>query len=254
MTWTIAWWTQAETELAAAAVKGALQDWCLQWGVDPEVFRVESGSRVAMAGSAGWQCVTGSGDRDGVWATHPDVAARTLAAAVCDDERDASVVSRHGGALSLSAARQGAREMLDALRAHFDWTPIDDDQPRELPAGLERGGLGVTIRVGEASFQLILSAGVARSVTGRVKEAFGKSLANLHVVLGQRAIVLSVALRSVRLEVGNLCSLAVGDVIALDHRLDEPATLYAEDASSVAHAHLSRVGSLKAIRLERAAS
>ncbi|QVQ26151.1 FliM/FliN family flagellar motor C-terminal domain-containing protein [Achromobacter deleyi] len=252
--WTIAWWTQAEMERAADSVRGALLDWCGQWGVDPGALRAEPASWPAPAAAAGWQCVTGSGDRNGAWMTHPDMAARGLAAAVCDEEREAATAMRQGGPLSLSVARQAARAMLASLRADFDWSEVDHDQPCALPAGLERGGLSLSVWVGDAQLGVVLSAGVARAVTGRVKESPSLPLAALQDVLGRRGILLDVALRPVRLEIGSLCSLAIGDVIALDHKLDEPATLYAEDASPVARAHLSRVGPQKAIRLERAAA
>ncbi|WZB69048.1 FliM/FliN family flagellar motor switch protein [Achromobacter xylosoxidans] len=71
--------------------------------------------------------------------------------------------------------------------------------------------------------------------------------------IGQRAVRLNVTLRPVRLEIGGLCSLSIGDVVALDHGLEEPAMLRAQDATAVAEVHLAKIGPHKAIRLDRAA-
>ncbi len=253
-TWTIGWWTQQETERAADSIKGALLGWCGQWGVDLAALHAEPEGWAAMPGSADWQRVTGSGDRDGVWITHPNTAAPGLAVTVCDEARDAATVTRHGGPLSLAVSRQAGRAMVKALCVHFDWSDVDDEQSCALPGGVRRGGLSLAVRIGDAPMRVVLSAGVARSLTGRVQVPSPSPLAALQEVLGRRGILLNVALRPVQLEIGSLCSLTVGDVIALDHKLDEPATLSAEDASTVAQAHLSRIGPKKAIRLDRAAS
>ncbi|MDR6602105.1 flagellar motor switch/type III secretory pathway protein FliN [Achromobacter deleyi] len=252
--WTIAWWTEVEQARAAGAVREALRDWAVQWGGDTLAIRVEA-SPLPDSGVAGaWQCVTGGGDRDGVWVTHPDTAASVLAAALCDDEGDGSAVTRHGSTLSLAVAREAARALDEALCQHFDWS-ASVDAPCVLPDGAERGGLGLSVHVGFATpLRIVLSAGVARAVAGRAPAAPQASLAGLQDVVGRRRITLNVDLRPVRLEIGSLCSLTIGDVVALDHKLDEPVTLYAEDASPVAEAHLSKIGSQKAIRLNRAAS
>ena len=250
--WTIAWWTEAEKVQAATTVWDALRDWAVQWGgqgLQVEVAPLPPGG---LATSASWLCVTGSGDRDGVWLTHPDTSARPLAAVLCDDEGDGVVATRHGGSMSLAVAREAARALGAALCAHFDWSAADD-APCELPSGSERGGLNLSVGVGDAHLRMVLSAGVARAVAGRVSSPSVTPLAALQDAIGRRAISLNVDLRPVRLEIGSLCSLAIGDVVALDHKLDEPVMLYAEDASPVAEAHLSRTGSQKAIRLERAA-
>ncbi|TQJ96174.1 type III flagellar switch regulator (C-ring) FliN [Achromobacter sp. SLBN-14] len=252
--WTIAWWTHAEMERTADSVRKALLGWCGQWGVAADALRVEPASLPDTANSASWQCVTGDGDEDGVWVSHPETAARALAVAVCDDDRNASPMTRAAGPMSLSVARQAGRAVVETLCAHFAWIARDDAQASSLPPRLESGSLSVSVRIGDAALWIVLSAGVARSIAGRVPFSPSSPLVPIQDVLGARAIALAVALRPVRLEIGSLCSLAVGDVIALDHKLDEPTTLYAEDASPVAQAHLSRIGPQKAIRLDRAAS
>lgn len=253
MVWTIAWWTEAEQARAAAAVRGALGDWALQWGGETLAIRVDASPWTDSDAAAAWQCVTGSGDRDGAWITHPDTAARSLTAVLCDDEGDGLAAARHGSSLSLAVAREAARALAATLCKHFDWT-ASVDTPCVLPEGAERGGLNLSVHIGAAaSLRMVLSAGVARAVAGRAPGASPAPLAALQDVVGRRRITLSVDLRPVRLEIGSLCSLTIGDVVALDHKLDEPVTLYAEDASPVAEAHLSRTGSLKAIRLDHAA-
>lgn len=253
-TWTIGWWTQAERDRAADSVRRALYDWAGQWGVDESTLAA-AGSAVAPTEAAftGWQCLTGSGDRDGVWLTHADVTARALGAALCDDARDPDTVSRHGGPVSQAVARQAARALGAALCTHFDWSAANDDAACSLPAGLLRGGMALSVAVAGATLMLMCGAGVARGLAARAPERADVPLVSLPQVIGGRPVTLSIALRSVRLDIGSLCSLAVGDVIALDHKLDEPVALLAGDASPVADAYLARIGLQKAIRLGRAA-
>lgn len=250
--WTIAWWTETELAKAVAALRDPLQDWGEQWGGNTRFALVEAASWPGSGTEHVWQRVTGSGDRDGVWISHPESAMRSLAAVLCDDEGTGVAAIRHGGSLSLAVARQAWGALAASLCGHFGWTAADD-APSALPPGLERGGLCLSVRVGEAELRIALAAGVARAVAGRGAGLSAAPLDALQDVVGRRRITLNVALRPVRLEIGSLCSLAIGDVVALDHKLDEPATLYAEDASPVAEVHLSRTGSQKAIRLDRAA-
>lgn len=249
--WTIAWWTETEKAQASESVREALQDWTEQWSGDAQLLRVEPAAWPDLDTGVGWQCVTGSGDGDGVWLTHPDVSAHALAMALCD-EREGMSETHHRGAISIAVARKAARAFATSLCGHFDWT-VTDDAPCALPLGLQRGGLCLSLRVGQAGLRLVLGAGVARVAARRVLGTPDVPLAALQDVVSRRSVTLSAALRPVRLEIGNLCSLAIGDVVALDHKLDEPVTVYAEDGSPVAEAHLSRIGVQKAIRLHRAA-
>ncbi|WP_434644491.1 FliM/FliN family flagellar motor C-terminal domain-containing protein [Achromobacter piechaudii] len=252
--WTIGWWTEAEQAQAAAAVQDALRDWGEQWGGETLPLRVDALPWAEVVAAPAWQCVTGSGDRDGAWITHPDVVARSLAAVLCDDQGDSVAATRHGSSMSLAVAREAALAIGPALCKHFDWTAAAD-ATCSLPEGAERGGLRLSVHIGAAAhLQMMLSAGVARAVAGRAPGVSAAPLAALQDVVGRRRITLSVGLRPVRLDIGSLCSLMIGDVVALDHKLDEPATLYAEDASQVADAHLSKAGSQKAIRMVRAAT
>ncbi len=252
-TWTIGWWTQAERQRAADAVRHALREWAGHWGADEATLTVDDGAvQEADRGAAAWLRLTGSSDRDGVWLTHPDAAARGLGAALCDDARDPDTVTRHGGPVSQAVARQAARALAIALCTHFDWTASDADAACALPDGLARGGLTLSLSVAGAAVTLVLSAGVARAVARRLPDA-AAPLTPLPQVIGQRSVTLAVALRSARLDIGSLCSLTVGDVIALDHKLDEPVALLAGDGSPVADAHLAKIGPNKAIRFGRAA-
>ncbi|WP_183004823.1 FliM/FliN family flagellar motor C-terminal domain-containing protein [Achromobacter sp. UMC71] len=232
----------------------ALRDWAGQWGTDESIVAVAGGAVApAEAAVAGWLCLTGSGDWDGVWLTHPDAAAQGLGGALCDDRREPDAVTRHGGPVSQAVARQAVRALAASLCTRFDWTAVNDDAACVLPTGLLRGGLALSLSVAGAPLVLVCSAGVARNVTARLPDALEVPLVSLPQVIGLRPVTLSVALRSVRLDIGSLCSLTTGDVIALDHKLDEPVALLAGDASPVADAHLARIGPQKAIRFGRAA-
>ncbi|CUJ95570.1 FliM/FliN family flagellar motor C-terminal domain-containing protein [Achromobacter xylosoxidans] len=253
-TWTIAWWTQAERDRAASNVRLALCDWARQWGAEESVVGVGDGAvSPGEAAVTGWLRLTGSGDQDGVWLTHPDAAARVLSGALYDDGRDPDTLTRHGGPVSQAVARQAARALAASLRAHFDWAAADDDLASALPEGLLRGGMALSVAVAGATLMLVCGAGVARGIAGRRPGALEAPLVPLPQVIGRRPVTLTVALRPVRLDIGSLCSLAAGDVIALDHKLDEPVALLAGDASPVADANLARIGPQKAIRFERAA-
>lgn len=254
-TWTIGWWTAAERERAAAAVSAALEAWRGQWGgtlnvIDTDLLGPEPASGNEPA--AAWLRLTGHGDRDGVWLTHPDTAARALGLAFFDDARNLQSLSRHGGSLSLAVARQAAQALAAALLAHFDWRSTEDAAACTLPDGVARGGLMLRLSVAGAPLALVLSAGVARAVSGRGGAEAMAPLRPLPEVIGERTVMLNVALRAVRLDIGSLCSLARGDVIALDHKLDEPVALLAGDGSPVADAHLVKMGQFKAIKFGRA--
>jgi len=252
-TWTIGWWTQAERDRAAKAVCQALRDWAEQWGADEVALHLDGVDAThGDFGVASWLRVTGSGDRDGVWLTHPDAIARELGAALCDDARDLDKVARHVGPVSQAVARRAACALAAALCTHFDWSKADADAACVLPDGLARGGLTLSLSVAGALLTVVFSAGMARAVTGRMPDA-AASLIPLPHVIGRRSVTLAVTLRSIRLDIGSLCSLTVGDVIALDHKLDEPVALLAGDGSQVADAHLAKIGPSKAIRLGRAA-
>lgn len=251
-TWTIGWWTDAEQQRAAAAVAAALGEWTVLWEGQSRLPSVTSIPWTGVSQAADWKPITGRGDRDGVWMTHPDAAGRELGIALCGSAgEDAPGLGRHGGPLAFQAGSQAAHALAAALCTHFDWNAADESR-EALPSGLERGGLAFALCVGNATLQLAFSAGVCRAVAGRKAQPSATSLVALQEVIGQRPISLSVALQPVRLEIGSLCSLAVGDVIALDHKLDDPVTLGAADGCFVAQAHLAKVGVRKAVRLERA--
>ncbi|WZB76128.1 hypothetical protein WJ972_09755 [Achromobacter insuavis] len=104
-------------------------------GADPLSGEPEIGEPFAEA----WLCVTGVGDRDGVWLTHPDAVARPLGAGLCDDARNPETLNRHGGPMSQAVARQAAKALATALSSRFEWRAMADTTACVLPDGAARG-------------------------------------------------------------------------------------------------------------------
>ncbi|MFG0227316.1 FliM/FliN family flagellar motor C-terminal domain-containing protein [Achromobacter sp. 413638] len=249
--WSIGWWTGQESGRVADTLRESLRDWCEQWGAEFAALRVEPEAfdRPPSTDPV-WLALSDGADQGGVWMAHSDVATRALGAALCGDA-EGDVVARSGGAMLAGAGRRAALALAEALRQAQAWHAIDS-APGALPEGVARGGLMMSVRLGQARLPLALSAGAAQRLAGRVRGK-GAPLAPLQQAIGQRAVRLNVTLRPVRLEIGGLCSLSIGDVVALDHGLEEPAMLRAQDATAVAEVHLAKIGPHKAIRLDRAA-
>ena len=114
-----------------------------------------------------WLALSDGADQGGVWMAHSDVATRALGAALCGDA-EGDVVARSGGAMLAGAGRRAALALAEALRQAQAWHAIDS-APGALPEGVARGGLMMSVRLGQARLPLALSAGAAQRLAGRVR-------------------------------------------------------------------------------------
>lgn len=74
-------------------------------------------------------------------------------------------------------------------------------------------------------------------------------LVRVDAALGQRTLALDAYLRPCTLSLGALQNLRVGDVIALEHPLDQPSQLFSQNREKVAHAWLAQTNGFKSLEL-----
>lgn len=94
---------------------------------------------------------------------------------------------------------------------------------------------------------ILLKSGEEKPASPKTSGQAG--LVRMDAALGQRMLALDAYLRPCTLSLGALQNLRVGDVIALEHPLDQPSQLFSENREKVAHAWLAQTNGFKSLEL-----
>lgn len=123
-----------------------------------------------------------------------------------------------------------------------------------LPGQPWRAGSGAALAVidldGER-IELLLGPGEVARLRGPAAAAPARPLAPLADALAGKPLSLSVMAGSAQVEVGLLKTIAVGDVIKLDTRIDQPLALVNEEGARLCGAFLGTSGGRKAVQLTK---
>lgn len=142
-----------------------------------------------------------------------------------------------------------------AVELAADVTVRTDDWPRPdefsgvLLAGFHVAGLQWTVALEAASVDAILAKSGEKKPDVPLKPLKPADLVRVDAALGQRTLALDAYLRPCTLSLGALQSLRVGDVIALEHPLDQPAQVFSESREKVAQAWMTQTNGFKSLEL-----
>lgn len=144
------------------------------------------------------------------------------------------------------------RQAVAAVPAEIKVRALDWPRPEEfsgvLLAEFHLAGLQWTVALEAAGVDAILvNAGEAKP--GTPKTSPQTDLVRVDAALGQRTLALDAYLHPCTLSLGALQNLRVGDVIALEHLLDQPSELFSENREKVAHAWMTQTNGFKSLEL-----
>lgn len=238
-----------ERAALAAAAEERVRAWAAQWlprGAAPRAQCVPAPERASrLVGFTGWGRLEAS---QGAWLALPGLepAREGLALAICgapdDDARSALALEAAGQALqALAAAILGAPAALDARRGR-EAEPDPDAWSLGSPAMALRLELGAAESF--TTIEAVTHPGWALRVLEQAPRPAPARLAERRQALGGQRIELRVLAGSVELDVRSLRELAVGNVIALDTRIDEPMAVVVAGGAQRA-ACVARLGSLE---------
>jgi hypothetical protein len=110
-------------------------------------------------------------------------------------------------------------------------------------------GLQWAVALDAASVDAILAKSGEEQPQISPKALKSAGLARVDAALGQRTLALGAYLLPCTLSLGALQNLRVGDVIALEHPLDQPAQVFSEKRERVAHAWMAQTSGFKSLEL-----
>lgn len=146
-----------------------------------------------------------------------------------------------------------SRQAGAAVPAEIKVRATDWSRPKEfsgvLLVGFQATGLQWTVALeAEHVDAMLVNAGEEKPgiAPKPVKQA---GLVRVDAALGQRTLALDAYLRPCTLSLGALQNLRVGDVIALEHPLDQPSQLFSESREKVAHAWMTQTNGFKSLEL-----
>jgi hypothetical protein len=234
--------------------------WCRDWGVPDGAVAVGAAPPAAgpAGGGAAWRqgrrngaaalwmdwdggfasqvqgLMFASDARAGALAVHPAVVAPALAAAATD-----ALIAALGERLLGAAA---ATPCLPGEQPDAEWLPMS-------------GALVVSVRLGGEVLSCLLNDaavqgwGTQGASGGSAAAAPPLAPVEVRGALAPVPVALPVAFQAVDVDLGNLLTAAVGDVIRLGAALDAPLQLQAPDGRNLLPAYLGRIGDSIAIEI-----
>jgi hypothetical protein len=149
---------------------------------------------------------------------------------------------------ALACAAEGAAPALPQMQGRsVDW-PRPGEFSGVLLVGFFAAGLHWTVAVEPAGVDAILAGSGADPGIAQAPPTQA-SRVRVDSALRQRTLVLDAYLHPCTLSLGGLRNLRVGDVIALDHALDQPSQLFSENREKVAQAWMTQTNGFKSLEL-----
>lgn len=129
-----------------------------------------------------------------------------------------------------------------------DW-PRPDEFSGVLLFEFHAAGLQWIVALEAASIDAMLANDGEEKPGTAPKPVKQAGLVRVDAALGQRTLALDAYLRPCTLSLGALQNLRVGDVVALEHPLDQPSQLFSENREKVAHAWMTQTNGFKSLEL-----
>ncbi|MDM5179184.1 FliM/FliN family flagellar motor C-terminal domain-containing protein [Massilia sp. DJPM01] len=192
-----------------------------------------------------------------VWIGWPDQLARALQARMFAPDQRHAPDAPGGASLAAQSAAEACAALADALAAAAApgvRAPADSGTAAP-PARLFRSASGavmVALRIAEQSMLCVLNH-ACLDLPAPQKLAL-PARTDLRGVLGYMPVTLSVSLGQVEVDVSQLLTLAVGDVIRLDSHVDQPVTVTGPDGQALFGAHLGSADGTIVVEAVRHAS
>lgn len=259
----IRWWRASERERVAAEILRLTLSWARDWDIQLDI-RADCDSigpdYAAPAGMERWRALgeTAGAGGGAAWVpvdiTHwpaftalwrrMDVIARS------DDGR--APISREVAGLAWKAWQEALLVRLGLVRP-----PLADRVPDATVWQEGGGAVAVRLTLGLSTMVLLLEAPVVamllgypqNCVTAGTRTGLAGGLAPLATVMSGRSVQLRLELHPVDIDLGTLCSLAIGDVLALPHHVDAPAAVVDEEGEPVFDAFLVSREQCKAVQI-----
>ena len=195
-----------------------------------------------------------TGSAKSIWLGHPDDFAKSLQRQMFPS--DGRQVALPDGRISLASdgGATAARALQDAIAAECGFMAVHatDEKNARPPAELFQhasGAVLISLKAGEQVLKVLLNHAAVESLLGARETVL---LDRLHKVdlanaLQHSAVSLKVGLGQVEVPVGQLLTLAAGDVIRLSAPIEKPLPVAGPDGQVLFGAHLGMSGGAKAI-------
>jgi|GEM_PF-918797 len=248
--------SQASLAAVQSAVAAAAGAWARDWGVAPDALGVRAeraweAARPKRQPASDWHLCAATGAR-AVWLAQPAELQAELQQLLF--ARDATHGPQGGAEASLAPA--AARRALLALQAALSAAALADGDAggdaAPVPAEREwtrgQGAVQVSVTLGKQHCQLLLNQGAVAALAGQGKPGL-PALAPVHYrrALAAAPVTLELRVGAAQVSLASLMSLAVGDVVKLDTKVDEPVRLASSAGVPLFAAYLGKVGDQVAV-------
>jgi hypothetical protein len=258
----LAWWTPQQLDEVAAVVRGAWTSWTQDWVLVSPQFPPSGDANCSLAhdtlglAETSW-CPLGTRQGAAAWIElRPGPTDKIRDALFGADSAGVALEPRDG--IALAVAQSAWSALLDALRETLG-VERDDSQISPAPELFKpwSGCVKVARPNAVAAHSLLLNGLCVRRllalpslpVSGQ-RQVSQVPLSPLAEALSASKVLVRAELAGCELDIGDLEDLAVGDVVALAHALDEPLQVaFARDR--LCAAFMGRQGGFKAIELVR---
>lgn len=151
-------------------------------------------------------------------------------------------------ALACAPRREAAGTPAEMAVKAGDW-PRPEEFSGVLLAEFRAAGLQLTVALDAGSVDAILAKFGDEKPGMALKPLKPAGLVRVDAALGQRTLALGAYLRPCTLSLGALQNLRVGDVVALEHLLDQPSQVLSENREKVAEAWMTQTNGFKSLEL-----
>lgn len=249
-----------ERAALAAALEGSLAAWAAAWLPTPGAIRIdcapacETPARRAGRGPGSW--IRLAGTQGGEWiaaAVAPDDLL-VLAQALCGGA-DPRLLTAFAGSSEIAgeAADSALHELCASLLGSPQARSTRGDEAAPPQSAFTAGSAcyGAEITLGAAKMVLVTGAEwTLRLLRGRLgAPGAAPRLAERRSGVAGQCVALQVVAGWAEMDVAALRGLAVGDVIALDARIDRPLVLAGAAGAPLCHARLGSRGGRRAVAL-----
>jgi hypothetical protein len=227
-------------------VESAVHEWCAGWGIDRSAVAVESRRAwdSAVPTAAEWRFLT-SVEGERVWfSAGPALVEEVLSCMFAPDHRFRERGRVSAGSIASDSAQAAIDDLAARVASVFGTTPgyVSEApaQPPEVLFVCGSGAVSISVGIGKSGCCVLADhAAVLTAVPlGGQPEGASVQWPRREDLLGGLPISLPVVLGSAEVEIGNLLTLAVGDVIRLDTLVDQPLPIVSPDGKALCAGYL----------------
>jgi hypothetical protein len=241
-----------------AAMTQALDAWAVEWGVPADALCVRA-ERAYECGAPGlgapaWTSLRMQG-RQAYFAWHPELAGALQRLLFAPDGSHAPQADGPAH-VAASAARKACAALADAL-AKVAMTGATqaglaaNEQPAAALSARGAGAVLLLVQAGRHESRVLLNDACVRALLAPAKPAAGAPLAAVDYwrAVAEADVTLDLTIGAAKVGLGNLMTLAVGDVIRLDAAVERPVSLTARGGAPLLAAYLGKTGDQIAVEI-----